>query len=215
MANKIEKELVALTKVKRKDGESNQDFFRKLFDKANVVTDDEWKALSEPTQKWVNAAGDAVEGTTTIPNFDGEVVEDEAPVEEAEAESTGGKGEEPGESEEAEAEEDPKPAKKAAKKGDTDVATAKTNGAKAAPKKASAKKAGAKDDVAKPGRKGTYPLTAKITLKVKENPHRAGTTLHKMFAKYKNGMTVQQALDAGVVWANLRYLSSLDTIKIG
>lgn len=62
---------------------------------------------------------------------------------------------------------------------------------------------------------GSYPLTAKISMKTKENPHRTGTILHKQFAKYKNGMTVQQALDAGVVWANLRYLSALEHIKIG
>ena len=39
--------------------------------------------------------------------------------------------------------------------------------------------------------------------------------LHKYFAKYKSGMTVQQALEAGIVPVNLRCLSACKLVRIG
>jgi len=45
-----------------------------------------------------------------------------------------------------------------------------------------------------------------IHLNTRENPHRSGTRLYKLWAKYRNGMTVKQALDAGIPLVNVRYL---------
>jgi hypothetical protein len=40
--------------------------------------------------------------------------------------------------------------------------------------------------------------TAKITLLAKENPCRTGSKVFKRFAKYRNGMTVAAAKEAGL-----------------
>jgi hypothetical protein len=45
----------------------------------------------------------------------------------------------------------------------------------------------------------------KITLLVKENPKKKGSEAHKRFAKYKNDMTVSDALAAGVTSLDISY----------
>lgn len=186
MAHKIEAELGTF-KVKRKDGEDDQSYFRRLFEKANTCTDDQWKALSEDTQKWVNAASAAVEEGNTIPNFDGEVVEATAETSETADEDT--------------------------------MATKKEKGA--AKSKAGAKKGGAAKAAAKTvnkgavGRKGTYPLDAKITVKVKDNPHRESSKDYNKFKGLKTGMTVEKALAAGADWGYLRYAAGRELIAVG
>ena len=54
------------------------------------------------------------------------------------------------------------------------------------------------------GPKGV-PDSAKITLLAKSNPKREGSKAHARFAKYVDGMTVAQALDAGVITPDLVY----------
>lgn len=56
---------------------------------------------------------------------------------------------------------------------------------------------------------------AKVRLLTKENPHREGTRLHKLWSLYKTGMTVQAALDAGIPAINLRYLAARKIIALG
>lgn len=99
----------------------------------------------------------------------------------------------------------------------------KINGSGAS-KKATAKKAGASAKSAKgttakkaggsAGRKSAFADDAKITVVSKENPKRPGSKAHGVFKKYKNGMTVAQALAAGVTTAHLRWDSSHGFIKV-
>ena len=66
---------------------------------------------------------------------------------------------------------------------------------------------------AKSKRLALYPLTAKISLMVKENPHRVGTNDHGKYRKLANGMTVETALrkvDSGY----LRYMVGRELISI-
>jgi hypothetical protein len=57
-------------------------------------------------------------------------------------------------------------------------------------------------------------LTATITLLVSGNPKRSGSKAHGRFESYKEGMTVKQALDAGVTTPDLIYDASHSFIKI-
>jgi hypothetical protein len=57
--------------------------------------------------------------------------------------------------------------------------------------------------------------TDKIQLLVKENPHREGSGRWKRWSLYKDGMTVQAALEAGLNKNNLRYRILDSHIKIG
>ncbi len=52
-----------------------------------------------------------------------------------------------------------------------------------------------------------------ITLSAEGNPKRPGSGAHERFGKYKNGMTVKQALEAGVTTADLRHDSAKGYIK--
>jgi hypothetical protein len=59
-----------------------------------------------------------------------------------------------------------------------------------------------------------YGMDAKITLLTKENPKTRGTKCFRRYAKYKNTMTVQQALAAGVTRPDLRWDSDHKFIRI-
>lgn len=48
--------------------------------------------------------------------------------------------------------------------------------------------------------KKAYPDNGVITLLVEGNPKRAGTASFDRFAQYKTGMTIKQAVDAGVIY---------------
>lgn len=77
---------------------------------------------------------------------------------------------------------------------------------------------------AKPKTIGGFALTAKITFgknaegksygDAANNPKRAGSKSHTKFAKYKDGMTIQQAADAGMTGADLSWDSKHCFIKI-
>ena len=101
-----------------------------------------------------------------------------------------------------------KATKKAAKKA-SPAKKAASNGAK---------KVGAKSGKETRGRKGAFPLEAKIAVKVKENPHRPKS---KDFSKFKalegrgNGaVTVAKALESGADWGYLRYAVERELIAI-
>jgi hypothetical protein len=57
-------------------------------------------------------------------------------------------------------------------------------------------------------------LTATIKLLVSENPKRVGSKSFDRFKAYKDGMTVEAALDAGIYTADLIYDSTHGFIKI-
>jgi hypothetical protein len=56
--------------------------------------------------------------------------------------------------------------------------------------------------------------TGTIKILVKGNPHREGTKLHGYFKKYKEGMTVEAALKAGIPARNIAYETSIGKIKV-
>jgi hypothetical protein len=55
----------------------------------------------------------------------------------------------------------------------------------------------------KRGRPGAYSLDARITI-LKENARRKGTEAGRRYALYRNNMTIQEALDRGLSWSNIR-----------
>lgn len=64
------------------------------------------------------------------------------------------------------------------------------------------------------GRAGRFKGDSKITLLAKENPKRKGTGGHRRFEKYKSGMTVADALKAGLTRPDLLWDSKHGFIKI-
>ena len=213
--SKIEKELAEVIKCKHKDGESEQDYLARIVATGNSLfakeekeekPEQSWGKLSTEAQNWFNAAVEAQEKGETIANFDGEIVEAaaEAPAEKAPKEKKSKKKAKPAEKEAA-------PVKEKAKEKEAAPAKAKAAAKKPAAKSAKEKSNGAK----RPGRPSAFGMDQKITINAKENPHRPGTVLHQQFAKYKKGMTVKDALSAGVLLVNLHYLSGLGHIKIG
>lgn len=95
------------------------------------------------------------------------------------------------------------PPKAASKQGEKKAAT---------PKKAAAKPT---KKAAPPARKTNHALTDKVTGLPKENPHRKGSGDFKRFAKLENGMTVAQALEAGVARSYLKYMADREIFKVG
>lgn len=212
-----QEELLEVTKVSRKEGEENQAFLSRVAKVANNLQDEDWRLLSETAQDWVNAANFASDHKQELPDF-----EDEDRIEELL------------DAIKKEEEEDNKagPKKKGKavqdeEEGETDVVTkskkaAKANGkapAKAAKKAAgsTAKKAGTKSAPQGEGRgrKGSFPLEAKITVKTKDNPHRTKSNDFEKFKKLKTGMTVGSAVDAGVDWGYLRYAVKRELVTVG
>lgn len=53
---------------------------------------------------------------------------------------------------------------------------------------------------------GQLTANSKITLNVKENPHREGSIAFKKFGKLSKGMTVESAVAAGVDTSYLRHM---------
>jgi hypothetical protein len=93
-----------------------------------------------------------------------------------------------------------KPAAKASTKTDGKTPAKKTAAPKAAATTSSATR--------------LYPPDAKVKLVVKENPKRKGGKSHARFAKYRDGMTIEQALKAGVTAQDLKYDESKKFIQI-
>lgn len=86
---------------------------------------------------------------------------------------------------------------------------AKSSTATAAPKAPKAPK-----PAAEPRKVAGYPRTAKITIAVDENPKRKGSGAHIRFAKYKNGQSIQSALDAGITPADIKWDLEKGFIKL-
>ena len=50
-----------------------------------------------------------------------------------------------------------------------------------------------------------FPTDGKISLRVESNPKRKGSKSYERFAHYKNGMTVDAVIKAGVTYADLKW----------
>jgi len=208
----VQSELAKVLKLKQKDGEDLDAYARRLAVAANKIPDDAWETLSEPAQLWVNAALKAIEKKEELPVLSNNGDTAEAMSSEKEAD--------PGEAAEGTKQGAP------AQSEESDVATksvkssTKKKVAVAKPKKAVATKAPAKVKGAgvtgesHRGPKPKFAADAKIKLLVKENPHNEGSGRYKRWLKYKDGMTVAEAIKAGLKYVNLRYSVSDGHIKI-
>jgi hypothetical protein len=67
----------------------------------------------------------------------------------------------------------------------------------------------------KAARKGRLTLHTRFHLLVKENPKRKGSKKAKRYAKYRNGMTVAQAYEAGMNTLNLTRDVERTCIRVG
>jgi hypothetical protein len=185
----VQEELLALTKVKPKAGESAEDFTVRVFKKADALADADaqnWEALSDDAQVWVNKNKEALENETELYQ----------PLELPEAED------------------EPEEKAEEAASGEQEKVVAKTvskNGKVAAkPKSGKSTKV-----TAGRGRKPNIgPLDAKIKV-LSEPPFRKGTLRQKVFAKYKPGMTVAEARKAGIPFNHMKYHVDNGFISLG
>ena len=193
-------ELVEVTGVKRKSGESAQDYARRVAMIVDKLPDDDWKEMSEPAQLWVNAAVEAADVGKEIDLPPG--LEDDTAGEDAGDDDRAAPAEKPddvdaaqelGSDEEVE-EPAPKSSKSKSKKKSTIAAAPpagvaeKSRAAKSAPKPAGKKKsapkpAGKKKSAPKPAGKKikkTKPASAKAPRAAPSTEPRAGTKGAKM-----------------------------------
>jgi hypothetical protein len=177
--------LVVTLALEPKEGESAVNFAYRLAQAANEMADETWESLPTAAQKWVNAALEAVEKIEDTPLPEGIEI-----VMSPKTEATDGNGAE----EPAMANKASSGSKKAAAQAS---AKAKTGGGKKAAVKGNGKGG------TRPGPQGKFASGDKITKLVRENPYREGSKSHGVFKKYKNGMTVQSAIDAGITRAYL------------
>lgn len=59
-----------------------------------------------------------------------------------------------------------------------------------------------------------FPLDGKISMRVESNPKRKGSKSFDRFAHYKDGMTVEAAIKAGVLYADLKWDTEHNFIAI-
>ena len=192
-------DLSTVTGCEPKPGESFEDYIVRLADKMKpeVFPDKKWETLAAKSQNWYNAnlrriEGKAFDEVDPLEGFE-EVPLAEAATDEVEEAAEAVTTPEPLVN--------PEPPRAPAERSRTIPKAAKAAKAKGAKKAA---KPSQKSDKAV-GRPGAFSPTAKITLLTKTNPKRAGSKAHRQFALYKSGQTVQQALDAGVPWRDLRW----------
>ena len=183
-------ELVEVTGVKRKSGESAQDYARRVAMIVDKLPDDDWKEMSEPAQLWVNAAVEAADVGKEIDLPPG--LEDDTAGEDAGDDDRAAPAEKPddvdaaqelGSDEEVE-EPAPKSSKSKSKKKSTIAAAPpagvaeKSRAAKSAPKPAGKKKSAPKPAGKKI--KKTKPASAKAPRAAPSTEPRAGTKGAKM-----------------------------------
>ncbi len=193
---KVSQELLAVTKVKPKG--KIEKLTKDVVTKAVGLPPDEWENISSDAQFYVNhciiAANNEIAPDSYLRL---EAGDDAGGTEESKVTLTeehgGGNSKSAGKSAKT------AKSKKAAPVKETKVATKPTKKAAAVSK----------------GRKSKYAPTDKIKLLVKDNPHRAGTGRFKRWSKYKNGMTVQAALDAGLELVNIHYSELDGHISVG
>ena len=220
--------LCAVAKTKPKPGEAFDAFALRLTNKINNATDPEWNSLGDDSvaQKWHNATMTAFQqrrdakvkakqaeedqdeawNSIPIPELEGYEPVSTAPAASAEEEEKVDP--ETGEVTEAKV----TPEKKVVKKKEKPAKKAKPEKKAKEAKAPKVKKV--KEADAKLGRKGSFPLDAKITVIAKENPKRKGSEAEKLFKLYETGQTVSEALAAGLRWRDLRWDSEAKFIGI-
>lgn len=182
---------------KAKEGEASGETAERLVAKANNMTDPQWESLSETTQRWVNSSLTALEKKQPVALPPGYPKEGEA----SEAAPAKGKAKAPPAA--------PKKAKAPAKP------LAKAKGKPTPAKKAKAPPKKAAPAGAARGPKGRFGLTDVVKLKKGENPYRAGTKCHAWWGLYRDGMTVEAAIEAGVPRHHIRWDQTQEYVKIG
>lgn len=184
-------ELQSVTNVSVRPGDTPEEYANRLVRKANDLTEDKWEVLEEDTQLWVNSAIEAIRKRRPIPLPPGiEELFPEADSEEAETPKT-----------ERATSAGRKTATKAAAKSEKAPAVAKP-----------AKKKGIGKNTA--GRKGKFSTDAVISLLVDKNPYRESSKAHEVFKKYKEGMTVSEAIEAGIGREHIRWSINHRHIKV-
>lgn len=101
MPNKIETELLEATGLKKKRDEEFQEYADRLIEAVHDLKEDDWEALSEDAQDWVNKAAKQRNANKTMSRFPADEEPEEAEPEEEAAEEAG----------EGEPEDEPKPAR--------------------------------------------------------------------------------------------------------
>lgn len=172
----VVEELQSVTKVLARPGDTPEEFAQRLARKANDLTDDKWEALEGETQQWANKAIEALRKKRPVPLPAG--IEELFPD---------------AENEEEVPEEVPQPTKKT-------IAKAVTKASKTTP--ATAEKGVGRNTS---GRKGKFSTEAVIKMLAKANPYREVSKAHGVFSKYKDGMTVSEAIEAGIGRAYIRW----------
>lgn len=64
-------EMVTVLKLKRRDGETFEDFATRASDKINKLPNEKWEELTEPLQVWNNKTLEARDTSSAIPPLDG------------------------------------------------------------------------------------------------------------------------------------------------
>lgn len=224
MSKEVQAEILALTKIKSKAGETAEDFTLRAIKKVNALADADnqnWESLSEKAQAWINSNMSAQEAGADLDCLElPDAVEDDEASEAAQDEPAKADVEQETEVSTKSAKKVPAKKKAAAKpKVAAEPKTAapkkaapavKPKAAAPAPKakapvKAAKKPAAAKSNGESRGRKPLFSDEGKIKILVKDNPHREGTVRDKAFKKIKSGMMVAEAVKAGVprqqVWS--------------
>lgn len=223
MASKqsVREELEKALKITQRDGEDIQKYIERVCWDANdpkKISEDEWTKFTDATQTWVNTnlriiernkSKDASERVELNPFPTDEVEVKSSKSEEKDKDKKSGseaKGDAAAEKGEGDAKPD-KASKDAKNEEKSDMG--KANGAnkgRGSKKAAAAKSTGPKKEGSGArGRPGKFASDATIKFLVKENPHRPGTGRFKRWTKYKAGMTVAEALKAGLNYGNLHH----------
>lgn len=88
--SEIEKELLAVSKIKKKvPGEDHQKYLTRLMKAVSKIKDDDWEQLSEEAQNWNNAAAEAHKGghkLENFPDYEGPEIEPDEEIKETEEE---------------------------------------------------------------------------------------------------------------------------------
>lgn len=230
-------------KLKVRDGESYSDFAARAIKVVNKATDAQWNELSAKLQTWNNDVMRTNDGNDKVargeelgaddlsgdlPPLEGFPPESDdaeggdAGTEEGADESTGDDGvdsaDENGQDDEPKNERRSKPDKtskpnKEPERRKMREATAEKEKPAKAPKAAVAKKA---TTPRKSSENARTRLDPEKTIKIiaKENPHRTGSGRFNRWKKYKEGMTVGQALKAGLNAGNIHHSIEDGHIKL-
>ncbi len=215
-------EILECVSPERKPKDTDKKYFLRIAKAIDGMSDDEFEAMPEAVRKWHESVIDAAEASEDFPiPSDEEIAADPKEGEEKPKKSKKDKKSKKSKKDkknkkdkkskkEKEEDTDPEPEKeepetksekvdkKKPKKKDKEMAKAKKD-------KKPDKKADKKTDKKERGeRQPALDPTARISLLVKKNPRREGTSVYENYAIYKTGMTVKKYLEKGGIAGCLR-----------